>query len=552
MPKRSHHGTQDLEQPSKRRRLAGARLDRLSDLSDELLLRILSFLSTGTLVLCRRVSTRLKAVATDSQLWKAAYYNRFVRPRALRLPGISDSAKHLLFSSKSSKWLDEEYLVRRGETLDWMKQYKLRHNWTRGSCAVSEISISDLPPAPPLLLRYHNGIVFTLDSSDGLRAWSSKERRELLATSVIEPHTKDDLPTSMAVDESNDPQFANQDIRISIGFHDGRFCIYSFQPDVRRFARMYEHARSSIGRLSAMTLRWPYLTTMSETRQLSIYKFAEVLGSSREYSQLAPPRLLSSLKSHTTSKPLSLSMKITHHAVVASIAYTLPTYFSGYSVGIQEVRLSLDGDIVESRLATADHGVFQPLHAHPQAVGESSTSPNGTNARDFGSFSTPTSLSYTHPYLLVAHPDNTLTLYLVTSSLEKLAISPGSRLWGHTSSVSGAHVGGRGRAVSVSCRGGEMRVWELEGGVSSLGNRKRLLNGELSIRVKTDRDLVQTNQNSLESTESDRGFGLGLSWADRVEDSSVTRGWVGFDDENVVVLKELAEGAQALVVYDFT
>jgi hypothetical protein len=32
----------------------------------------------------------------------------------------------------------------------------------------------------------------------------------------------------------------------------------------------------------------------------------------------------------------------------------------------------------------------------------------------------------------------------------------------------------------------------------------------------------------------------------------LTRGWIGFDEENVVVLKEQSQGRQALVVYDFT
>ena len=33
---------------------------------------------------------------------------------------------------------------------------------------------------------------------------------------------------------------------------------------------------------------------------------------------------------------------------------------------------------------------------------------------------------------------------------------------------------------------------------------------------------------------------------------TLTRGWIGFDEENVVVLKEQSHGRQALVVYDFT
>jgi hypothetical protein len=37
-----------------------------------------------------------------------------------------------------------------------------------------------------------------------------------------------------------------------------------------------------------------------------------------------------------------------------------------------------------------------------------------------------------------------------------------------------------------------------------------------------------------------------------MDDMNVVRGWVGFDEENVVILREREAGSQALVVYDFT
>jgi hypothetical protein len=176
--------------------------------------------------------------------------------------------------------------------------------------------------------------------------------------------------------------------------------------------------------------------------------------------------------------------------------------------------------------------------------------------------SKPTSLSYTHPYLLVAHPDNTLTLYLVSSTVEVLSISAGSRLWGHTSSVSGAHVGGRGKAVSVSKRGDELRVWELEGGFGSLSARKRLAVGGLSVRLQPEpkkADGLDTAQagldliNNRKSVDSETTNTLSRDNTETDADElTLTRGWIGFDEENVVVLKEQSQGRQALVVYDFT
>lgn len=130
-------------------------------------------------------------------------------------------------------------------------------------------------------------------------------------------------------------------------------------------------------------------------------------------------------------------------------------------------------------------------------------------------------------YLLASHADNTLTLYLVKSTATSVLIDSGQRLWGHTSGISTAQVSARGKAVSVSTRGSELRVWELEGGVPE---RRRL---NASVRVES-----QTYQD---------GDDVGKEWR---EDGL---GWLGgFDEEKVVVLREKDEGRQALVFYDFT
>jgi len=165
--------------------------------------------------------------------------------------------------------------------------------------------------------------------------------------------------------------------------------------------------------------------------------------------------------------------------------------------------------------------------------------------------SKPTSLSYTHPYLLVSHPDNTLTLYLVSSTADALSIGIGSRLWGHTSSVSGAHVGGRGKAVSVSRRGDELRIWELEGGFASATAKRRLATGDLSVQIRAEKH--STDEIAQTGLELRSGRAAAAATADDASSElTLTRGWIGFDDENVVVLKEQSHGRQALVVYDFT
>lgn len=131
-------------------------IPHIKQLSDELFLRIASFLPITDLTSCQRVSKRFSRIATDGQIWKALFYRRFVRPRASRIPGaLRAPPSSLHYSSRNSKWLEDEGLVRTSET-NWKELYKLRHNWNRGICGVSEIDITaNAPPIPPLLVKLH-------------------------------------------------------------------------------------------------------------------------------------------------------------------------------------------------------------------------------------------------------------------------------------------------------------------------------------------------------------------------------------------------------------
>jgi hypothetical protein len=107
----------------------------------------------------------------------------------------------------------------------------------------------------------------------------------------------------------------------------------------------------------------------------------------------------------------------------------------------------------------------------------------------------------------------------------------------------------RGKAVSVSRRGDELRVWDLEGGMTSAANRRRSRNGELSVRVQPSK---AGDDDTLDDDAGPQQVGLRVALEQGFDDTSVSRGWVGFDEQNVIVLREKSEGSQALVVYDFT
>ncbi|KAI1747206.1 hypothetical protein F4782DRAFT_447782 [Xylaria castorea] len=577
--------------------------DLLSPLSDELLVRILSFLPLHDLLNLAPVSDRFYHLSGDSQIWKRLYYSRFVLPRALRLPGFRNGSARdgkLHYSSRRTIWADGRKggwvdmragESRETESRDWKRQYKLRHNWARGKCAVEELQLGDEPgssetsKSPRILVKVLEGIAVTADPGTGLRAWDLKTKR-LVAQTRLGENDSCALPSCMALDG----QFLQQKcLDIALGFTDGSFGTWRLHIEQRQIIKRYEHEGSSNGEIIGIAFLYPYLLTATKSILISLYTFdspppppsnssdhgkaaehgsriekgpnndilrgvdieeaadhdaskedvpSEILGREKEKSviQLSAPYLLTSLKSHTSRAPLALSLRETASSTVASIAYSFAT-IRGWSLGIQELhirpiktRLRSQHEITTTQLAytlpvnrTSRHVPSPPLSpARPSLSNITNAEENDPDVQPDG----PTSLSYTHPYLLATLPDNTLILHLCTSGSSSLSISPGIRLWGHTSGISDAEITARGKAVSVSSRGEEIRLWELEGRT----------NGR-SIEV---RPTAKTTSGDATIQEQ-----VADQWDDR-------RNWVGFDDEMVIVLKESSEGRESLLVYDFT
>ncbi|KFY26074.1 hypothetical protein V493_04283 [Pseudogymnoascus sp. VKM F-4281 (FW-2241)] len=553
--------------------------DMISCLSDEILIRILQFLPLTTVLLCHGVSKRWLALSTDGEVWRSLYWNQFIRP-GIRKRGGKDVNKedYWVKQQKSKHQRSFDPALGRGEKptasrIDWKAKYRLRHNWSRGSADVREIGLvedgqeMDSPPRGQenkhldkgsLMVRIIDGKVLTVDHASGLRVWDLQKNgasSKCIARVALDNDCQS-APTALALDYT--PETGS--VRAAVGFKKGGFGIWIF--DIRTveidgvFLRIL--SRSGSGKegasLVAAAYSHPHLLTITEDQALSLYILEDKAASesctsacdndvskatNRAFStndkspiEDMSTQLIISLKSQTTWPPLSLSIRTTPQAIIASIAYALPTYSSGWSVGLQELHISHTGTISHSRLASAIEPGFHPLLSPLSSTAgisssASNSAPNATSPAKPPTNPRPSSLSYSHPYLLASHSNNTLTLYLVTSTLDDLIISPARTLWGHTSSVSGAHVGVRGKAVSISSGGEELRVWELERGLRS----RRVVNEE-SVRVRGEAHTTGTGSDGVQA---------------------MSRGdWIGFDDEVVVVLKEAEDGAKALVVYDFT
>lgn len=153
MPKRAHSLTPEPS-PSYHQAKRVRPLSTGPPLSDELYLRIFSYLSITDLINCQLVCHRFYRVAGDSQVWKGAFYNNFIQPRLRRQPNTSgkelnEASEERKKQERLKRWLDEE-AVDNGGSADWKGLYKLRQNWLSGSCEVSEVVVAQ--DAHPLLV----------------------------------------------------------------------------------------------------------------------------------------------------------------------------------------------------------------------------------------------------------------------------------------------------------------------------------------------------------------------------------------------------------------
>ncbi|KAK7973216.1 F-box domain-containing protein [Apiospora saccharicola] len=470
---------------------------------------------------------------------------------------------------------------------DWKGQYKLRHNWSKGKAAVEELHVGDSTPVArteeeddevtttsrPMLVKISEGVAVTADLSSGLRVWDLRTKELVAQITLLESESSSPVvPSCLAID---DQELHSRVLNVAVGFGDGSFGVWKLNIGKNELIRMYQHEKSTNGELVGIAYSHPYLLTATESVLISLYTF-EVAGegpnatlaqdrpttksiniSLETQSQtedeaggntagpkkpqmgnaqsrlLQAPLLLTSLKSHTSRAPLALSIRKTASTTIASIAYTFST-LQGWSLGIQDLHLRASSsrtkatpDITTTRIAYSPSIRSSPSQVlSPPSSPARPTTASRANASSRDADDGPTNICYNHPYLLATLPDNTLILHLCTSNATSLSVSPGIRLWGHTSGISDAEITSRGKAVSVSCRGEEIRVWELEG------------------RAEARSIEVRPNVPTKSDTEADSSSTL-VTFDEK-------RNWVGFDDEMVIVLKESSQGRESLMVYDFT
>ncbi|RHZ44375.1 WD domain protein [Aspergillus thermomutatus] len=422
-----------------------------------------------------------------------------------------------------------------------------------------------------MLVKFCAGFVFTADSEHGLRCWPASNLISCLARlPLLESESETSaFPTALAVSRCL-PQNL---VKVTVGFADGRFGVYDMDTQTLCLRLRSFHPASADGAITAMATSSSYLLMVSEHKVLSLYEMflaepehptsSNAVKSSKQSSGEGV-KLLASLKADSILSPMSLSVRFARSEIITSIVYSFFHIGCGWSLGIQELHFGKDGEQIGSRLATTVDAQYGAMPLHPLTLsrrGYPSSFESGPSSGESHVGLTepsilhqepPTSISYSHPYLLTSHADNTLTVYLVVSTGAKLFVKGGQRLWGHTSSVSGVQVSDRGKAISVSSHGDEIRVWELENLIPSLGSSKAVK--ENSIQINPENKSCKRHEGGTLLT----GFltcqlcGPHLASGHMSREYTRLGGCVGFDDERLLLSSRKETGTHLIELYDFT
>ena len=432
---------------------------------------------------------------------------------------------------KLVKWLEHGAALRDG-VIDWKRQYRIRKNWDSGAAQFQEVEVAE-PPTPPVLARVHKGLIFTVDAQSGLRAWSQKDsRKQLLSQTSAEDGV---YPFSLSVDGSA------AGATVAVGYGNGSFRLYGFDQEIG-FQRFVDFESTNKSAMVSTVLAMPYLLTMTSDKHIYLY---QILGPTGTFTGGWSVVTLTTLHADAPLQPAALSLRCTSTTIIATVSYAFNQLNSGWCLGLQEIRLSMKGGLVGSRLTST---IETPMDARYRGRNQWDVSSRSATSTPLSTpfalnpllKSPPTSLSHSHPFLLASLPDNTIMSYVVTSDDQKLEISTGKRLWGHTSAISGAEVSNRGKAVSVSAKGEEIRVWELEETLTTPGR------GRASTEIKP-----RSGALNVAAAIARRGSGVGIALNEMRRELALTRRWVGFDEEQVVVMGERNQ-RQIMACYDFT
>ena len=429
----------DVEGPPQSNKRPTKAKVHLLDFTDEVILRIFSFLDVRDLNCLETLSRRVQRLSNDDALWRTKFVDRWLRPRSGRhsLWRNQDAQSSLSLPNSTNR----SFLPRTDSTqsIDWKRAYRIRNNWIQGRCKKVEIQHGKLS-SPTQLCAVQHGVVFTVDMTSGLTAWSRAGSLTSLHRHSFSATERKRTPTSIASSTNSSKAFF-----LGVGFSDGSFEVFTY--DLQTGFALTSRHLCSLKPVTSIAIVPGYVLTLHDGRLMSLYQLHNDSATS------CPCQPLTSLRAEKDIDPISISLRKAETHLIAGLAYPVARLGLGWSVGVQELQLRLpdvfsddsgtegparDVRTFETRTRTA---FSAPLAMHPNIM------------------QCPSALSYSHPYLVATLSDNTMMAYLVRSTKYNLDILAGRRLWGHTSAISGVVVDSRGKAITVSTRGDDVRIW---------------------------------------------------------------------------------------------
>ncbi|GAA5847214.1 hypothetical protein JCM5353_007795 [Sporobolomyces roseus] len=518
-------------------------------LSEEVLLRCLSFLTAHDLVTVSRVSSAWYRLSQDPQLWRFLY---------LRTYASASTRRQALSGAPIAR------------SRPWKDLYKISTNWRNGTAksttvltnTVRKAVLAPLPtdmalpgepeaprlPLPPttgqgethetLLLQVYQQYFISATQTPSLlpsdppsitisQTLPSGPTQHLASISSSRlsdfyssrPDFRPPLSiTELKLDEGSTSTSQSTSILLSVFYSTGQFSIFrlyfptpstpfnslELYTSLSLSSSTYTQSSTSpFDSVSLAKLHYPLLVTCSTSFTLRFYQLSTL-----EDGQLGVRETDTPLQSRERWAPVCLGLEKTksqgtHHqdkeksrTFKVSLAYSLPVFPGNWTVGLQEFTLILPPCAASSSVSISVLSALSP--PPPSALPTRHYSHHPFSPSALPSLSPVTSISYSSPYIVTSLCDNTIRVYtLHRPTPEKLQIRLQETLFGHTARVGSLSIvpvlSRRGECKVVSAGDdGVTKVWQL-----GKPNNKRKKVEEM-VEIVTDREEEEEEEGGTE------------------------------------------------------
>ncbi|CAI2180287.1 5515_t:CDS:2 [Funneliformis geosporum] len=348
--------------------------------------------------------------------------------------------------------------------------------------------------------------------------------------------------------------------KLIAGYSNGGFTIWEFDSMERsstddktmrkwRHREIFTlHSSRAQNPLIACALHFPVLVTCTEDFELSIYFMDYKLNNSAQFNssiegnepvEKIDCRLVHQLRSFVCWAPIEISVEsITENSIQSStlnyssrdvwkatIAYSVPLYGGGWSVGVQEIKFS------SAQLISTRH-----CSSLPSFIPILSENNSAENVEQF-SFAPITTITYNAGQLVTAHFDNTLQVYHVLEQGRKLECRHECTLYGHTGSVMSVALDEHGKLITGSMDH-SIKIWDLGWNLVKNNEGRKSKDRDDILRLKStnhqDTEFSTVGISAKRKKHGECIVTLSDSLNNIRENNNFGIKWVGFDEGRIV------------------